>query len=171
MADAEKKTLERIGKLHAKLRELQAQSFEVTEEIGRLLAGDIGIGDILKGLERDLSARWSTRYRTDYIWQYIKDRPNMKRLLKTLSPEEIRIRWAAYLRDDEDYVVKARHPFALFCSSINRYAEQGHATTLEDIFQAPLDCRHTPTCKTDQEHTRRRMSDMRTDKPVSGAML
>jgi hypothetical protein len=161
MADAEKKTLEKLKRLYDTLRELQAKSSDVTEEIGRLLNGEAGIGDGLKGLEQALSATWAARHKTPYIWQYVKDRPNLKRLWKLLGgPAPITARWLNYVRDDDPYLVKARHPFALFVANVNRYADSGESSELE-LVEAPADCRHTPPCHSDQEHTRKRSAELR----------
>lgn len=174
MAEIEKKALDKLKlqRLYETLRELQAKSYEVTEEIGRVLNGEAGIGDILRGLEQALSATWAARHRTPYVWQYVKDRPNMKRLLKLLGgPDAIKARWLNYVRDDDPYLVKARHPFALFMSNVNRYADAGDTSELQLDADAPADCKHSPRCQSDQEHTRRRMADMRVEKPIAGSAV
>ena len=161
MADPDKKTLEKLKRLYEALRELQAKTYELTEEFGRLLNGEAGIGAVLRELEEALSAIWEARHKTPYVWQYQRDRPNLKRLLKLLGgPEPIKARWLNYVRDDDAYLVKARHPFALFVANVNRYADAGAPTELE-LDALPADCAHRPPCATDQEHTRRRSAEMR----------
>jgi len=162
MPEPDKRTSEKLKRLYETLRELQAKTYEVTEELGRLLNGEAGIGKILRELEEALSATWAARHKTPYVWQYTRDRPNLKRLLKLLGgPEPIAARWLNYVWDDDPYLVKARHPFALFVANVNRYADAGTLTDLELEADAPADCRHVPPCATDQQHTRRRAAEMR----------
>lgn len=161
MADAEKKTLDKLRKLHTALRDLQVKADDITDEIGKLLNGEVGIGDKLKGLERDLSEIWAARYGSAYIWQYVRDRPAMKRLLKTLHEDQILGRWATYLKANDDFYVKARHGFGLFASQVNRFAPlEGEGVELE-LVEAPADCKHFPRCLSDQDHTRRRSQEIR----------
>lgn len=162
MADSDGRVLEKLRRLYETLRELQAKTRDVTEEIGRLLNGEAGIGEILKELEPALSATWAARHKTPYVWQYARDRSNMKRLLKILGgPEHIKARWLNYVRDDDPYLVKARHPFALFVSNINRYADGGDPSELSFDAVAPSDCRHQPRCVSDQRHTSMRAKELR----------
>lgn len=161
MADAEKAIIAKAVRLLEALRENQAKTYAITEELIEVLAGRVGIGDKLKQLEKTFSALWEARYGSPYVWQYVKDRPQLKRLLTKLELAGIERRMANYIRDDDQFLVKARHGFGLFVSQVNRYADAGGETDLQLEVEAPLDCKHTPRCGTDQEHTRRRMSDLR----------
>jgi hypothetical protein len=160
MADADKKTLEKLRKLHTALRDLQVKADDITEEIGKLLNGEEGIGEKLKGLERDLSEIWAARYGSAYVWQYVRDRPAMKRLLKNLHDDQIVGRWATYLKDNDPFYVKSRHGFGLFASQVNRFTSPDTPQELE-LLEAPADCKHIPRCLSDQDHTRRRAQENR----------
>lgn len=151
----------RLKKLYEAALEHHSKTGEILEEIGKALNGGKGIGDTMKELERDLSEIWAARYGAPYVWQYVKDRPAIKRLLKNLSVDEIKTRWANYLKASDKYYVDARHGFGLFSAQVNRFASIGHAGELELDVAAPADCKHAPRCKTDQEHTRRRSADLR----------
>lgn len=162
MADAEKKTLEKCRKLFEALRETQAKSYAITEELGALLNGAEGIGDKLKRLESFFSSLWVERYSgKGYVWAYVKDRPQLKRLIAHMDEADITDRMSNYIRDNDAYIVKARHSFGLFVSQINRYASAGQATTQDFDLEAPSDCRHVPLCKSEQQHTRRNAQELR----------
>lgn len=152
------KRLDRASKLLDKLRELQAQTYEVTEELRKILGGQDALGDVLKRLEASFSAEWSRRYQTPYAWTYIKDRPHWKRLLKITSEADILARVCAYFHDEDPYISRAKHPFGLFVSRFNTLVPAAPLT-----LDAPVvaDCRHVPPCASDQLHTQRRTADMR----------
>lgn len=159
MADPEKAILKKCEKLLERLRELQAQTYAITEELLEVTGGRVTISDKLKQLEATFSTAWQARYGSPYVWQYVKDRPQLKRLLGKLELSAIALRMGAYLRDADPFLLKARHGFGLFVSQINRYAED-LAADLQ--LEAPAtDCRHTPPCHSDQEHTRKRSADLR----------
>lgn len=162
MADVEKKILEKLRRLYEALRENEAKSYAIVEEMGALLNGADGIGDKLKQLEAKFNTLWSARYGIDshgYIWNYVRDRPQMKRLLKTLTVDDIGRRMENYMRDDDKYLTAARHTFGLFVSQVNRYADY------QDIgashLEAPADCKHSPRCASEQAHTKKRTAEMR----------
>jgi hypothetical protein len=106
--------------------------------------------------------QWTERYapgsvKGAYVWQWAKDITLMKRLLKTLSVEEIERRMSNYLKSSEPFFVKNRHTFSLFVGSVNQFAE--FSKELHEELPAPVGCKHLPLCRSDQEHTRRRAED------------
>lgn len=145
MADADKKTLERLGRLFVALRENQAKEYELLEEMQALLNGHAGVGDTLKQLYAAFDVAWCARYspgeQNRYVWVYARDTPGLKRLLKSLPVEEIERRMLAYLRNDDPYYVRARHPFPVFLASIN-----SHTAPAARPRPAPWSCEHTPKC-------------------------
>lgn len=161
MADPEKAILKKCEKLLERLRELQAQTYAITEELLEVTGGRVTISDKLKQLEATFSTLWQARYGSPYVWHYVKDRPQLKRLLSKLELQAIATRMGNYMRCDDPFLVKARHGFGLFVNQINRYADD-REYGLDLALEAPVvDCRHVPECKSDQEHTRKRMADMR----------
>lgn len=154
-----------------KLLELAYQKFtegdELLAEARALLEGQPGIGEKLKALERAFDAAWCARYAPGqsgrYVWQYVKDRPQMKRLLKSLSVEALEERMLNYIRDEDAFYLKARHSFGLFVSSINRWAPAGDAPDLElqDPGARPYGCVHRPACQSDAAHTARLNRELR----------
>lgn len=155
------KRLARLGKLMETLRELQAKTYEVAEEMNKILHGEAAMGDVLKQVEKAFSEEWKARYGTPYVWQYVKDRPHWKRLLKNAGSDEVLQRIATYFADGDDYIRRARHPFGLFVSKFNTLARQADESTLELSAPVLSDCRHQPPCISDQEHTRRKQQDVR----------
>jgi hypothetical protein len=151
----------RLRKLYEAASEHHSKTGEILVELGKALNGEKGIGHILKELQRDLSAIWAVRYHADYVWNFKLDTPPMKRLIKTLKPDDIRARWQTYLNSGDPYYAQARHGFSLFASQVNRFAGLTPAGELDLSVDTPADCKHTPRCKTDQEHTRKRSADLR----------
>lgn len=145
-------------------RELHGKLGEILDELDALLGGKPGIAAALKEFEGIYDALWCERYAKGehgrYVWRYVQDRPHTKRLLKTLGLEELSRRADVYLRSNDPFYLKARHPFGLFVSSINSHAAPSSTPDLE-LSAPPADCRHVPLCASDQEHTRRRSAEMR----------
>lgn len=158
------KTLERrhhaFQALLVKAKELHAQLGELLVEQDELLGGGVGIGAKLRQFEIAWQAAWSSRYHGDYVFQYVKDRPAMKRLLKAFAPEDLHARIVNYIRSDDRFFLDRRHPFAVFVSTVNQHAPltaSAEGFTLEPV----VDCRHSPRCTSDHEHTRRTRNELR----------
>ena len=165
-----KQLLERLRKLHELQTELHRKYIDdmgaIAREVETLMGGGLGIADVLKRLEKHYDATWCVRYAPGqtgrYVWNYGKDRAQWKRLISLLGVEELELRVVNYLRDGDDYYVKSRHPFALFITNVNRFASSSTSTPALEL-EAPVvaDCKHKPPCKSDQEHTRRRVDEMK----------
>lgn len=151
---------DRIRKLFEKLRERQAEAQEIADEILRELGGEQTLGSTLRQLEGAYSEAWQRRYGSPYMFNFAKDRAHWKRLVKLGSVDDVIARVLSYLHDDDEYLRRQRHPFGLFVARFNQYAVDAPVTEL--ALEAPVtDCRHTPPCRSDQEHTRKRMAEMR----------
>lgn len=136
----------------------------ILEELEILLQGGVGIAEKLKEAEGVYVELYSARYRGTYVWQYAKDRPQMKRLIKLLGMEELKARMARYIQNTDTFFTSRRHPFGLFVSTIVQHAranDQPLAGELALDGGAVADCKHVPPCQSDQEHTRRRSAEMR----------
>jgi hypothetical protein len=156
----------KAAKLIELAKDLLAKQHDIMLEVDELLGGRAGIGEQMKDLERAFDAAWCARYAPGqfgrYVWAYAKDRPQMKRLLRTLAIDELKLRILHYIKDDDHFYVKARHPFGLFVSSINRHTAESEPPAFALSSDArPVACVHVPACKSDQEHTRRRNEEMR----------
>lgn len=123
MADEAKATLGKLKTLQAKLLEVQEQERAIVEEMGNLLAGGPGIGEILKRLESHFSECWKVRYRGAYAFNFAKDVPQLKRLIRLVGVEELERRMLRYLKNDEAFFLKARHSFGAFVSSVNQHTD------------------------------------------------
>lgn len=152
--------LAKVVKLIALAKEMHQQGGELLAEIDAILGGQASTAEKLRAVEQGFSAAWEGRYRSGYLWQYAKDRPNIKRLLRHLSPEDIVTRAGVYIRSQDGFYTRQRHPFGLFVSSINQWAPAG-AEPGELLLEPVMDCRHDPACASDEEHTRRKMADMK----------
>lgn len=132
------------------------------EEIVAVLNAEPSIGAQAKDLVGWFVQAWGQKYRGQtYVPTWGKDIASMKRLLKALTTVEIETAITRFLKSPDPFYANARHPLALFVGSVNKFTGND-ALDDETFLQAPVvDCRHTPKCKSDQEHTRRRQADLR----------
>jgi hypothetical protein len=137
----------------------------VLDEFDEVLGGGAGIGTMLKNVQRQFDEAWCARYAhgqtNRYVWRHAQDVPQIKRLLKALGYDELCDRALRYIESEDPFLLRARHPFGLFVSGINSYAGAGTSPDLTLEGEPPPDCRHTPRCRTDQEHTKKRATDLR----------
>jgi hypothetical protein len=149
----------RAAVLLTALREAQAKTYEITEELERLISGEPGLGEQMRRLERVFDALWCARYAPGetarYVWNYKRDRPGLKKLIRRLAETDIENRMALYIQSADPYFVKNRHTFGLFVGSINQWAPEG--TQPDELY----DCYHMPPCRNDAEHTKRHILDLR----------
>jgi hypothetical protein len=169
MAKGEEVNRAKLVKMLEVARDLHEKMAAVLEECDELLGGGAGLAAQIKAFERAFDEAWGRRYAAGqhgrYVWRYAADVPNIKRLLKQFKPnglEELTKRANRYLSTEDDFLKRNRHPFGLFVSGVNSYADEGQAVEdLELDPAAPSDCKHTPRCRTEVEHTKRRSADLR----------
>jgi len=128
--------LPKIAKLIEAQRDLLEKLDAVTHEIEQLLAGKPGIGATLKRLEAAFERVHEARYHGVYVWNFVKDRAQMKRLLRTLDVEDIEGRMLVYLGSDEPFYTKARHSFPVFVAAVNGLVNPSQSHDLDDDVQA-----------------------------------
>jgi len=154
-----------VAKLLEKAKELQEHQAAILEEIDAILGGRAGTAAKLKAIEKGFDERWCNRYAKGqsgvYVWNYVRDRPHMKALLRKMDVDELLTRADRYLRSEDGFHVKNRHSFGLFVSSINHWAESAPGNGELDLEGGVADCQHEPACRSEQEHTRRKMAEMR----------
>ena len=156
VADADKLTLRKLTALVEKLREVQAQTYDIAEEMQRLLSGDPGIGARMQQVMASWQTAWDSRYHAKYVWNGTVDPRHIKRLLKSFTPSDLQIRILHYIKSEDPFCAARRHPFALFVATVNQHAP----VTAFDLAPS-ADCRPTPRCRTDEEHTVKRGAEMR----------
>lgn len=149
--------LERAKKLAA---ELLAQ----LDVLDGAIRGEKTPGQNINRLFKSWGELWTARYHSAYVTtNRAKVAAQCKKLLGSLTVEDIEARMAQYLASNDRFYTQAKHSLDLFLVSINKFSGSGPSD--DDGFMAapPPDCRHTPACKTDAEHTQRRARDLRTD--------
>jgi len=122
MADTEKQTLAKVVTLIAAQRELLEKFNALAKEIEDVLGGKASIGTKLKEIQASWKATHSLRYPGEYVWVHAKDNALAKRLVASLSVEEIKRRMLTYVQNDDAFYARARHNFGLFVGSINLHA-------------------------------------------------
>lgn len=160
----EPKEIEKVRMLVCAWRVEHDKSTAILEELETILVGGVGIGDLLKHAENTFGLLWKGRYQSAYVWNYAKDRAQLKRLIKTLGPAEVDLRMARYIRNADPFFASKRHPFGLFVATVVQHAAPNDSPQAsEDLeLSAPVvDCRHMPPCASDRVHTKRRAAEMR----------
>lgn len=144
-------TADKVRKLLEVARERHAELGVLLTEIGTLMGGGVGIGVLLKRAEEAFETAWNARYGNGgrYVWQYAKDRPNMKRLILALGVDELEARFGRYARNDDPFFTRARHSFGAFVASVNQHAGEGVAPAGLDL--EGLDADAAATAKRSRE--------------------
>lgn len=155
----EKARLQRSTKLLAAAVELHEKQTAILTELQTLLGGGVPLGDKIKRLENYFSDLWEQRYAAPYVWNWTKDRAQMKRLLQRTTEDDIAGRMAAYLFDPDLYIARVRHPFPMFVAKFNSYVPASPAAL--SLEMAPTDCHHVPPCQSDAEHTSLKLRELR----------
>ena len=156
----------RMAKLIQSCRTQHEKIGELLEELDDLAGGGAGIGPKIKHLEDQFDRLWGARYAQgatgQYIWRYLQDRPQMKKLIRVLGVEETNRRMETYLRASEPFFVNGRHSFGIFVASINSLATRQPVTLADlDLEPGPVGCQHTPRCADDVAHTKRKVAESR----------
>lgn len=167
MADEKtlKQRLDDVQKLATIAREQFTKGLAALDEIDRLMGGGARMAEMLREAERTFDRLWCARYAGGqaghYLWAHMRDRPQLTRLIKALGVGEVQARMRRYIADDDAFYAKSRHPFGLFVSSVNRYAqEQLSPASGFDLSGDVVGCTHRPPCASDAEHTRRRRTEL-----------
>lgn len=116
-------------------------------ELDALLGGEPGIGAMLKQIEAHYDELWRVRYSTPYVWNFARDVPQLKRLIKALGVEQLELRMGSYLKNSDPFYLKSKHSFAVFVASINSHA-------VEPSRQRDEPCTHEPRCPGTWQHVR-----------------
>lgn len=144
-----------IQKIFALLKQRHDEDGALLEELERLIAGGKGIGEIMKECYATWNEFWSVQHGGAYAFVFHEDAPQMKRLVRTLGQEELTARMFHFISDRNEWLVKHKHPFKVFVKQNNSYASATAARADDDA--PPVDCKHTPPCRSDQEHTKKKL--------------
>lgn len=159
--------LNALKPLFEKFRTQQAATYETLEEIMLVLGGGVTRATQYKRLEATFSTLWQGRYgNVAYRFDFLKDRPQMLRLLKGMPIEEIEARMGRYVRSSDPFFVQCKHTFPIFVKTINQHAVEAPTPdfTLGEEHR-PIGCRHTPPCATETGCTSLRMREQRHEQP------
>lgn len=121
------------------------------------LEGSETLGEQMKRVNEAFTAAWRKRYGRDYVYVGAKDATAVKRLLKALNVDEVIRRIPLYIANDDPFFTKVGHSLSMFASTINQHA----GSTQEVGAELPFGCAHRPPCRSDAEHTRRQLAEMR----------
>lgn len=123
----------KLKKLLGALAELREKETAVLAEIDTLLDGGVSMGVLMRRGYQAFAEAWSARYGVPYVWAFTKDGPQMKRLILSIGVDAIQARAARYVANSDGYLAKHRHPFGVFVSQVNQYAEPVVAAVEDDL--------------------------------------
>lgn len=147
---------ERVASLIAEIRKLNERTFEHLGELEALLNEGPTVASQVPKLFAAWAQKWSAAHQGEkYVFAEGRDGGAFKRLLKALAFDDITTRMDAYLADADPWYVERRHPLAVFLKNINSIGPLTDPTT------AVVGCRHVPACKSEAEHTRKRLDEVR----------
>lgn len=114
----------KLLKLLEALRELDEKRTAIYAEMDTLLAGGEGIGAKITRLKAHFQACWRDRYKSNYSFaNHAMVGASYKRwLLKEGHTEaDIEARHFAYMKSDDSFYTRARHPFEIFVKGFNSF--------------------------------------------------
>lgn len=112
-------------KLLDKLREVDTEYAEKREailsEMSTLLKGGEGIGPKITRLKAAWQDAWKSRHGGAYLFvNHAMVGASLKRFLQAHDEEEIGLRMLSFVRSDEGFYVRAKHPFEMFVKVFNQ---------------------------------------------------
>lgn len=144
----------RVDRLIQDGKETIAKLLDIMIKLEAATKGENPVGEVI--------ARWKAAWKKKYGAEYelsSADAGNMKRLVTKRGKDDAAARLGRYINDNDPWLVRQRHPLAAFWSRENGYGKTVHET-VEDG-DTPSGCSHRPPCKTDAEHTSKKMQEMR----------
>lgn len=157
--------LRSITPLLERFREQLAAAHDTLEDIRHLLSSDVSIADEMKRLQKVFCDLWAIRYGSVYAWQYVRESPSLKRLLKGLGAADLEARMQKYMRNSDLFFTKNRHTFGIFVTTINQHAVESPKGAFPFAFEdRPVGCRHEPFCADAAACTQLRQRELR-DQP------
>lgn len=109
-------------KLLDALRELDVKREAIYAEMDVLLKGGEGLGAKIARLKKAYAQAWETRYHSPYTFtNHAMVGAAFKRFLVAHGEAEIVARMFTYLKADDPFYVRARHPFEIFVKGFNSF--------------------------------------------------
>lgn len=124
------------------------------DAIEKKLDGHESTGAEMKRVNEAFTTAWARRYNAAYVYQGAKDATAVKRLLQSLTPDEITQRIVRYFASDDPFVLKTRHSLAVFASNINQYIPAALPLDGDDFA-----CNHRPRCASAAAHTSKKLAE------------
>lgn len=127
------KVIALVEKLRETIEKRRDEEDQILAELSAVLGGAEGIGVKLQRLRKGFSECWQSRYNAGpYQWNFATDNAHLKRFLKTHSEADILLRMLAYVRSDDPFYVKTRHPFGIFVKGFNSFVGSPAQVAAED---------------------------------------
>lgn len=156
---AETLKVEDVRKFVSEARAWLERGTALVQQLESKLEGSETLGQQMKRISDAFMLAWRRRYGRDYVFVGAKDAQAVKRLLKVLPVEQVLARIPRYITNDDPFFGKVMHSLTMFASTINQHGEE--QPELLEGGSAPSGCKHKPPCRSDVEHTRRSIAEMR----------
>lgn len=122
-SDARAKVAKLLDALVALEEEYQGKRQAIHAEMAAILGGGEGIGAKLGRLKRAYSELWQHRHGPGpYVFNHAVDTGHLKRFLRTHTEAQIEQGFVEYLRRDDAFYIRGKHPFLLFVKGFNEFA-------------------------------------------------
>lgn len=150
--------IEHVRHAVKELRATEQRLGELATMLEARLEGSETTGEQHKRVIAAFVETWAKRYGQPYVFAGGKDATAVKRLLKVLPAEEIIGRIARYVTNNDPFYEKVKHSLSMFASTINQH---GDALPEQQSLSGAVGCGHRPRCRSDVEHTRKTMAELR----------
>jgi hypothetical protein len=128
---------------------------DLIEELQAAVDREPTVGQEAKRCLDYFVANWERKYPGEkYVVNGAKDMASLKRLLRTLTPEQIAERVRGYFKLSDPFIANGRWSLPLFVSSINKISTSNPSTYV-------IGCSHTPRCGSDAQHTQLHLQQQR----------
>lgn len=159
-----------MANAETRIAAIESLLLKVADELLALkaeLAGERTEGQQARDTVEEFRKRWKAMHsgETYVVTNWAAATVAMKKLIKELGQAEVIRRMPRYFSNGDPFYTKNRHPLHSFCRDISKFGAgrrlEESATDDRDDDDAPADCKHSPTCKTDAACTRLKSQELR----------
>jgi hypothetical protein len=150
----------RITAIIAELRKQAIQTKAFADDLEAILNEKPTTGQQATKLLDFFVSCWGRRHPGE---TYVENRPKeigqLKRLLGTLTADDVRERMLAFFAARDEFYARAGYSLGAFVSTVNKL--RGASSPRPDGFTLAVGCQHQPPCATDVAHTQRALREVR----------
>lgn len=128
---------------------------DAIEELAAAVNREPTVGQEAKRVLDYFVVNWERKFPGEkYVVNGAKDMASLKRLLRTLTADQVAERVRGYFRLTDPFIANSRWSLPLFVASINKITTANSSTYV-------VGCSHTPRCTSEAQHTRIHLDQQR----------